>query len=149
MRRHRRRSYPAHCLRDLLAGYFSVRVTGAGLLQIPGRSEQQRRAIPARRLTRTPGIRGKETKVNIDKLKELAPLVREFEVTERQLAMLREYKGEFLVIATQWQPPPPPHGGPERNHVRFENAELIDTVIDLLERRLARLRTELRAAGIE
>jgi hypothetical protein len=45
---------------------------------------------------------------------------------------------------------PQPHGGyRDDSHLRFHNEEIIDTVIDLLKRRLERLRAALRAAGVE
>jgi hypothetical protein len=86
--------------------------------------------------------------MNIDELKALQPLIAEFEATENQLACFHEYGGDISVAAIEWQP----HLGPGRapgNHVRLKNSEIIDTVIDLLERRLERLRAALRAAGVE
>jgi hypothetical protein len=76
-----------------------------------------------------------ETKVTIDELKALQPLMRELETTENQLATFRDYEGDVMITAVRWQPPPPPHGAPmpaRSNHAHFKNSEIIDTVVDIL-----------------
>jgi hypothetical protein len=86
--------------------------------------------------------------MKIAELKALMPLIREFEATENRLALLREYKGDFLVVPVE---PPLPHdrARADNSHLMFRNDEVIDLVIDLLEQRLERLRAALRAAGVE
>jgi hypothetical protein len=86
--------------------------------------------------------------MTIDELKALMPLVREFEATENRLAQMREYKGDLLVLPTDR--PPQPHGGyRDDSHLRFHNEEIIDTVIEILDGRLERLRAALNAAMVE